>query len=132
MGRNRKLHSISEYCARHGLEIGIFFDELVKHPKYSERLRTNSRGEYVIDEDALMYVGDILRARKSRCRMCAGTAIDKKGAVAAVAAEINSLTYEKEQLRAEIKRLTLENERLRRIIKDGETEKRHNERKRKN
>lgn len=128
MRRNRKMHSINEYCMRSGLEAGIFFDELKKHPKYSERLRTNSRGEYVIDEDTLMYIGDILRGRK-KCRQGNGT--DTKGCAVAVAAEINSLIYEKEMLRAEIKRLNIENERLCKIIKDSENEKRCSKRKRK-
>lgn len=128
MGRNRKMHSITEYCMRSGLEAGIFFDELKKHPKYSERLRINSRGEYVIDEDTLMYVGDILRGRKKRRQ---GNGTDTKVCAAAVAAEINSLICEKEMLRAEVKRLTAENERLCKIVKDSEKEKRCSKRKRK-
>ncbi len=53
MRRNGKYISISEYCKANGLKPTKFYEALSRHPELAKKLKTNAKGERVLDEKAI-------------------------------------------------------------------------------
>lgn len=53
--------SVSEYCKRNNFSPSKFYEILSRHPELVKKLRTNSKGERLLDEKAITTVGAILR-----------------------------------------------------------------------
>ena len=115
MRKNSKYISISEYCKANGLKPNKFYETLSRHPELAKKLKTNAKGERVIDEKAITAAGAILRKenRAKQGRSSASSAAD----------EINILAAKNEVLRKEVSRLKCENERLKAVL-TGRNEKR--------
>ena len=115
MRKNSQYISISEYCKANGLKPTKFYEMLSRHPELAKKLKTNAKGERVIDEKAITAVGAILRKenRAKQGRSSASSAAD----------EINILAAKNEVLRKEVSRLKCENERLKAVL-TGRNEKR--------
>jgi len=115
MRKNSKYISISEYCKANGLKLTKFYETLSRHPELAKKLKTNSKGERVLDEKAITAAGAILRKEK-KAQLC-------KSPVSSAADEINILAAKNEVLRKEVSRLKYENERLKAVL-SGRNEKR--------
>ena len=78
------------------------------HPELAKKLKTNAKGERVLDEKAITAAGTILlkENRAKRGRSSASSAAD----------EINILAAKNEVLRKEVSRLKCENERLKAVL----------------
>ena len=115
MRKNSQYISISEYCKANGLKPTKFYEMLSGHPELAKKLKTNAKGERVIDEKAITAAGAILRKenRAKQGRSSASSAAD----------EINILAAKNEVLRKEVSRLKCENERLKAVL-SGRNEKR--------
>lgn len=115
MRKNSQYISISEYCKANGLKLTKFYETLSRHPELAKKLKTNSKGERVLDEKAITAAGGILRKenRTKQGRSYASSAAD----------EINILAAKNEVLRKEVGRLKYENERLKAVL-SGRNEKR--------
>ncbi len=50
MQKNGKYISISEYCKANGLKPTKFYEALSRHPELAKKLKTNAKGERVLDE----------------------------------------------------------------------------------
>lgn len=61
MRKNGKYISISEYCKANGLKPTKFYEALSRHPELAKKLKTNAKGERVLDEKAITAAGAILR-----------------------------------------------------------------------
>lgn len=57
MRKNSQYISISEYCKANGLKSTKFYETLSRHPELAKKLKTNSKGERVIDEKAITAAG---------------------------------------------------------------------------
>ena len=64
MRKNSKYISISEYCKANNLKPIKFYETLSRHPELAKKLKTNSKGERVLDEKAITAAGAILRKEK--------------------------------------------------------------------
>lgn len=115
MRKNSQYISISEYCKANGLKPTKFYETLSRHPELAKKLKTNAKGERVLDEKAITAAGAILRKenRAKRGRSSASSAAD----------EINILAAKNEVLRKEVSRLKCENEMLKAVL-TGRNEKR--------
>ncbi len=114
MRKNSQYISISEYCKANGFKPTKFYEMLSGHPELAKKLKTNAKGERVLDEKAITAAGAILR-KENRA---------KQGKTASSAAdEINILAAKNEVLRKEVSRLKCENERLKAVL-TGRNEKR--------
>ena len=115
MRKNSQYISISEYCKANGLHTTKFYETLSRHPELVKKLKTNAKGERVLDEEAMMTARAILRKenRVKQGRSSAYSAAD----------EINILAAKNEVLRKEVSRLRCENERLKAVM-TGRNEKR--------
>ena len=115
MRKNSQYISISEYCKANGLKPTKFYETLSGHPELAKKLKTNAKGERVLDEKAITAAGAILRKenRTKQGRSSASSAAD----------EINILAAKNEVLRKEVSRLKYENERLKAVL-TGRNEKR--------
>ena len=115
MRKNSQYISISEYCKANSLKPTKFYETLSRHPELAKKLKTNAKGERVLDEKAITAAGAILRKenRAKRGRSSASSAAD----------EINILAAKNEVLRKEVSRLKCENERLKAVL-TGRNEKR--------
>lgn len=115
MRKSSQYISISEYCKANGLKLTKFCETLSRHPELAKKLKTNSKGERVLDEKAITAAGAILRKEK-KAQLC-------KSPVSSAADEINILAAKNEVLRKEVSRLKCENERLKAVL-TGRNEKR--------
>ena len=61
MRKNSQYISISEYCKVNGLHTTKFYETLSGHPELAKKLKTNAKGERVLDEKAITAAGAILR-----------------------------------------------------------------------
>lgn len=115
MRKNSQYISISEYCNANGLKPTKFYEMLSRHPELAKKLKTNAKGERVLDEKTTTAAGAILRKenRAKQGRSSASSAAD----------EINILAAKNEVLRKEVSRLKCENERLKAVL-TGRNEKR--------
>ena len=84
---------------------------LSRHPELARKMKANSAGERVLDEEAMMTARAILRKEKIEDRR-------KRSA----ANEINTLAVQIEELRKEVRRLKCENQRLKKVIVSLRTE----------
>lgn len=84
---------------------------LSRHPELARKMKANSAGERVLDEEAMMTARAILRKEK----------IDDRRKRSA-ANEINTLAVQIEELRKEVRRLKCENQRLKKVIVSLRTE----------
>ena len=82
-----------------------------RHPELARKMKANSAGERVLDEEAMMTARAILRKEKIEDRR-------KRSA----ANEINTLAVQIEELRKEVRRLKCENQRLKKVIVSLRTE----------
>ena len=108
MRKNSQYISISEYCKANGLKSTKFYETLSRHPELARKMKANSAGERVLDEEAMMTARAILRKEKIEDRR-------KRSAVGA-ANEMNILAAQNEELRKEVGRLKCENQRLKKVI----------------
>jgi len=88
---------------------------LSRHPELVKKLKTNAKGERVLDEEAMMTARAILR-KENRAKQ-------SRSSVSSAADEINILAAKNEVLRKEVSRLKCENERLKAVL-TGRNEKR--------
>ena len=97
MRKNSKYISISEYCKANGLHTTKFYETLSQHPELAKELKTNTKGERVLDEKATTAARAILRKenRAEQGRSSASSAAD----------EINILAAKNEVLRNEMSNL---------------------------
>ena len=118
MRKNSKYILISEYCKANSLKPTKFYEALSRHPELAKKLKTNAKGERVLDEKAITAAGAILRKenRAKQGRNSASSAADEID-------EINILAAKNEVLRKEVSRLKCENERLKSVL-TGRNEKR--------
>ena len=84
---------------------------LSRHPELARKMKANSAGERVLDEEAMMTARAILRKEKIE---------DRRNRSAAN--EINTLAVQIEELRKEVRRLKCENQRLKKVIVSLRTE----------
>lgn len=64
MRKNSQYISISEYCKTNGFKSTKFYETLSRHPELAKKLKTNAKGERVLDEKAITAAGAILRKEK--------------------------------------------------------------------
>ena len=85
MRKNSKYISISEYCKANGFKSTKFYETLSRHPELAKKLKTNAKGERVLDEKAITAAGAILRKenRSKRGRSSASSAADEINILAA-------------------------------------------------
>ena len=114
MRKNKKFCSISEFCKSNKLESLQFYKMVSRHPELARKMKANSAGERVLDEEAMMTARAILRKEKIEDRR-------KRSAVGA-ANEMNILAAQNEELRKEVGRLKCENQRLKKVIVSLRTE----------
>ena len=108
MRKNKKSCSISEFCRNNNFRTLEFYKMLSRHPELARKMKANSAGERVLDEEAMMTARAILRKEKIEDRR-------KRSAVGA-ANEMNILAAQNEELRKEVGRLKCENQRLKKVI----------------
>uniref|UniRef100_UPI003FEEE367 hypothetical protein n=1 Tax=Eubacterium sp. TaxID=142586 RepID=UPI003FEEE367 len=102
MRKNSKYISISEYCKSNGLKLTKFCETLSRHPELAKKLKTNAKGERLLDEKAITAAGAILRKEK-KAQLC-------KSPASSAADEINILAAKNEVLRYLFSRLNCEYE----------------------
>ena len=112
MRKNKKSCSISEFCRNNNFRTLEFYKMLSRHPELAKKLKTNAKGERVLDEKAITAAGAILR-KENRAKLGRSSAAD----------EINILAAKNEVLRKEVSRLKCENEKLTAVL-TGRNEKR--------
>lgn len=61
MRKNKKSCSISEFCRNNNFRTLEFYKMLSRHPELARKMKANSAGERVLDEEAMMTVRAILR-----------------------------------------------------------------------
>ena len=108
MRKNKKFCSISEFCKSNKLESLQFYKMVSRHPELARKMKANSAGERVLDEEAMMTARAILRKEKIEDR--------RKRSAADAANEMNILAAQNEELRKEVGRLKCENQRLKKVI----------------
>ena len=114
MRKNSQYISISEYCKANGLKPTKFYETLSRLPELAKKLKTNAKGERVLDEEAMMTARAILRKEKIEDR--------RKRSAADAANEMNILAAQNEELSKEVGRLKCENQRLKKVIVSLRTE----------
>lgn len=70
MRKNSQYISISEYCKVNGLKPTRFYEALSRHPELAKKLKTNAKGERVLDEEAITAAGEIQENSQSDRRSC--------------------------------------------------------------
>ena len=108
MRKNKKSCSISEFCRNNNFRTLEFYKMLSRHPELVKKLKTNAKGERVLDEEAMMTARAILR-KENRAKQ-------SRSSVSSAADEINILAAKNEVLRKEMSRLKCENERLKAVL----------------
>ena len=53
MRKNKKSCSISEFCRNNNFRTLEFYKMLSRHPELAKKLKTNAKGERVLDEKAI-------------------------------------------------------------------------------
>lgn len=109
MTKHRRYLSVSEFCKRNGIKTYNFFQIMSRHPELARKLKTNSAGGNLLDEEAMRTARAILRKEKAEQ--------DHKSTVSSAAVEINILASQNDELRKEVARLKLENAKLKKIIR---------------
>ena len=66
MRKNKKSCSISEFCRNNNFRTLGFYKMLSRHPELARKMKANSAGERVLDEEAMMTARAILRKEKIR------------------------------------------------------------------
>ena len=101
-----------------GLHTTKLYETLSGHPELAKKLKTNAKGERVLDEKAITAAGEILRKenRAKRGRSSTSSAAD----------EINILAAKNEVLRKEVSRMKCENEKLKAVLKCRNEKRRKN------
>ena len=64
MRKNKKSCSISEFCRNNNFRTLEFYKMLSRHPELARKMKANSAGERVLDEEAMMTARAILRKEK--------------------------------------------------------------------
>ena len=118
MRKNKKSCSISEFCRNNNFRTLEFYKMLSRHPELARKMKTNSKGERVLDEKAITAAGAIIRKEK-KAQLC-------KSPVSSAADEINILAAKNEVLRKEVSRLKYENERLKAVLTGRNKKRRKN------
>lgn len=111
MRKNKKSCSISEFCRNNNSRTLEFYKMPSRHPELARKMKANSAGERVLDEEAMRTAAAILRKDKF---------VDKQRSSAA--REINVLIAQNEELGKEVTRLKCENQKLRSAL-SGKNEK---------
>ena len=83
MRKNKKSCSISEFCRNNNFRTLEFYKMLSRHPELVKKLKTNAKGERVLDEEAMMTARAILR-KENRAKQ-------SRSSVSSAADEINIL-----------------------------------------
>lgn len=109
MRRNSKFYSISEYCKINNLQPIKFYEILSRHPELAKKLKSNVKGERLLDERSITAAGAILR-KIEKAKL-------SKSPMSAAADEINILAAKNEELRKEVIRLRAENEKLKNALR---------------
>ena len=109
MRKHSKFFSISEFCKSNGLQPIEFYEILSRHPELAKKLKSNAKGERLLDERSIKAAGAILRKIE----------IEKhsKSPMSAAAVELNLLAAKNEELRKEVVRLRAENEKLKNALR---------------
>ena len=97
MTKHSKYLSVSKFCKRNGIKPYKFFQILNRHPELARKLKTNSAGKRVLDEEAMLSAKAILRKEKIEG--------GQKLTPTSAAIEINTLAAQNEELRKEVARL---------------------------
>ena len=97
MTKYSKYLSVSKFCKRNGIKPYKFFQILNRHPELARKLKTNSAGKRVLDEEAMLAARAILRKEKIEG--------GQKCSASSAAVEINTLAAQNEELRKEVARL---------------------------
>ena len=97
MTRHKKYLSVSKFCKRNGIRTYKFFQILNRHPELARKLKTNSAGKRVLDEEAMLAARAILRKEKIK--------EGQRSTATSAAVEINTLAAQNEELRKEVARL---------------------------
>ena len=97
MTKHSKYLSVSKFCKRNGIKPYKFFQILNRHPELARKLKTNSAGKRVLDEEAMMAARAILRKEKIEG--------GQRSTASSAAVEINTLAAQNEELRKEVARL---------------------------
>ena len=66
MRKNKKSCSITEFCRNNNFRTLEFYKMLSLHPELARKMKANSAGERVLDEEAMMTARAILRKEKIR------------------------------------------------------------------
>ena len=66
MRKNKKSCSISDFCRNNNFRTLEFYKMLSRHPELARKMKANSAGERVLDEEAMMTARAILRKEKIR------------------------------------------------------------------
>ena len=66
MRKNKRSCSISEFCRNNNFRTLEFYKMLSRHPELARKMKANSAGERVLDEEAMMTARAILRKEKIR------------------------------------------------------------------
>ena len=66
MRKNKKSCSISEFCRNNNFRTLEFYQMPRRHPELARKMKANSAGERVLDEEAMMTARAILRKEKIR------------------------------------------------------------------
>lgn len=59
MRKNKKSCSISEFCRNNNFRTLEFYKMLSRHPELAKKLKTNAKGERLLDEKAITAAGEI-------------------------------------------------------------------------
>lgn len=109
MHKHSKFFSISEFCKLNSLQPIEFYEMLSRHPELAKKMKSNAKGERLLDERAITAAGAILRKIKK--------AKHSKSPMSAAAVEINILAAKNEELRKEVIRLKAEIEKLKNALR---------------
>ena len=97
MTKHKKYLSVSKFCKRNGIRTYRFYQILGRHPELARKLKTNSAGKRVLDEEAMLSARAILRKEKIE--------EGQRSTATSAAVEINTLAAQNEELRKEVARL---------------------------
>ena len=109
MTKHKKYLSVSDFCKRNGIRTYKFYQILGRHPELSRKLKTNSAGKRVLDEEAMLAMKAILRKEKVEG--------GQKSKPTSAAIEINTLAAQNEELRKEVAKLKRENVKLKKFLR---------------
>lgn len=101
MSKHSKYMFIPDFCEKNGFKTYEFYKILNRSPELARKIKTNSAGKRVLDEEAMRTAAAILRKNKFE---------DKQKSSAA--REMNILIAQNEELRKEVTRLKCKIEKL--------------------